>query len=90
MKYCLQLNIYKHILQRHYGANVSAMFVVCLHPDLAMPWTYRVPSMDGEVEAMMSLRRRDLERKDVLGGADHVGADCFSAFVLKQKRCSVC
>lgn len=59
MKYCLQLNIYKRILQRRYGTNVFAMFVVCLHPDLATPWVYPVPNMEGEVEPVMFLRRRD-------------------------------
>ena len=64
VKYCLQLNVYKHILQKHYGATVSGMFVVCLHPQLAQPWIYPVPIMDREVEAVMSLRRRDIAQLD--------------------------
>ncbi|MEJ6571491.1 MAG: hypothetical protein QNL39_05840, partial [Akkermansiaceae bacterium] len=31
--YCLQLNIYKAILEAKYGIKVSEMKIVCLHPN---------------------------------------------------------
>ena len=31
--YCLQLNTYRHILEKYYNITVSAMFVVCCHPE---------------------------------------------------------
>ncbi|CAK0832930.1 unnamed protein product [Prorocentrum cordatum] len=31
--YQVQLNIYRWMLERYYGARVAAMYVVCLHPD---------------------------------------------------------
>lgn len=31
--YTLQVNIYRHILEKKYGKNIVAMFIVVLHPD---------------------------------------------------------
>jgi len=33
--YCLQLNVYKFILQEKYGKTVTDLYLVCLHPDNA-------------------------------------------------------
>jgi hypothetical protein len=33
--YCLQLNVYKYILQEKYGKTVTELYLVCLHPDNA-------------------------------------------------------
>lgn len=61
VKYCLQLNIYRFMLQKYYGQLVSAMFIVCLHPELTAPWVvYPVPIMEAEVEEIMALQRQDV------------------------------
>ena len=31
--YCLQLNIYKYILEKKYNKKVTDLYLVCLHPD---------------------------------------------------------
>ena len=31
--YCLQLNIYKAILEKNYNKKVSGLYLVCLHPE---------------------------------------------------------
>eukprot|EP00438_Fugacium_kawagutii_P002157 Skav219898 [mRNA] locus=scaffold841:204068:204922:+ [translate_table: standard] len=58
VKYCLQLNLYRYMLQKYYGQLVSAMFIVCLHPELAAPWVYPVPMLEAEVEEVMALQRQ--------------------------------
>ncbi|CAE7630170.1 unnamed protein product [Symbiodinium sp. CCMP2592] len=61
--YRLQLNVYKYIVEKHYGWRVSAMYVVCLHPDNAVggPFVDTVPDMASEVAAMMREHRVFLE-----------------------------
>ena len=31
--YCLQLNVYKAILEEKYGKKVTELYLVCLHPN---------------------------------------------------------
>ncbi|CAE7198622.1 unnamed protein product [Symbiodinium sp. CCMP2592] len=72
--YRLQLNLYKHILERYYGYTVSAMYVVCLHPDNANtgPFLDLVPNLTNEVSAMLAAygNTSDLHWQEVSGGAD--------------------
>ena len=70
----LQLNTYKYILEHHYGYVVSAMYVVCLHPDNMEtgPFLDEVPNMSHDVAAMLTANAggKDVPWQDVLGGAD--------------------
>ena len=58
--YRLQLNTYKCILERHYSCKVSAMYVVCLHPDRSAsgPFLDLVPDMSHEVRSILEAQRR--------------------------------
>ena len=57
--YRLQLNIYKYMLEKHYGVRVRAMHVVCLHPDNEAhgPFIDLVPDMSGDVQAVLQAHR---------------------------------
>ena len=56
--YRLQLNCYRYLLQKYYGVSVSAMFVVCVHPDVgSSPFVDDVPIMPSETEALMCWQR---------------------------------
>ena len=57
IKYRLQLNVYRFILEKYYGFVVSSMLVVCLHPDLEVPFVDEVPHMPQETCEIMALRR---------------------------------
>jgi hypothetical protein len=46
--YCLQLNVYKYVLESEYGAKVSGMFLGCCHPS-RHPLVIEVPSLDEEI-----------------------------------------
>ncbi len=69
--YRLQLNAYRYILEKYYGRRVSAMRVVCTHPDNGdQAFVDEVPVMQEEVEAMMHVQRlrsreiRNMARND--------------------------
>ena len=52
--YRLQLNVYRHILGKYYGEEVSMMFIVGCHPDNGQsPFVESVPMMSEEVMALM-------------------------------------
>ena len=58
--YSIQLNIYRRILQEHYGEIVSELALVVLHPNQSSYRVVRINMMDDEVEAMFQTRRARL------------------------------
>ena len=59
--YCIQQNMYRYMLQRHYGVHVSAMNLVVLCPDYDSYRLVSVPVMDNLVEQVVAIcRQRDL------------------------------
>lgn len=80
--YNLQLNTYRHILETEYGFEVSAMYLVVLHPDQtpAVPHVYKVPRMEEELRALV---RQAAEDKGV-SQENFPGAD--APFLLEGLR----
>jgi len=54
--YSLQLNVYRYILQQHYGVVVSELALVILHPSNASWKVSKLNLMDDEVAEMMATR----------------------------------
>ena len=54
--YSLQLNVYRYILQKHYGVTVSELALVVLHPNNTSWKVARLNLMDSEVADMMDTR----------------------------------
>ena len=52
--YCLQQNLYRHILQKYYSINLAAMYLVVLHPDYSTYHCVPVPVMEAEVKIICS------------------------------------
>lgn len=52
--YCIQLNIYKKILEDHYSKPVSEMYFVQLHPDQQQAVPFLVPDMQNIVDEMFN------------------------------------
>ena len=48
--YCLQQNLYRHMLETHYGLSISHMRLVVLHPDKSDYQVVTLPRMDREVK----------------------------------------
>ncbi|CAE7704017.1 unnamed protein product, partial [Symbiodinium necroappetens] len=64
MRYRLQLNAYRYIVEKYYGFQVSRMCIVCCHPEHgATPLVDEVGRFETETEAMMAMWR------DARGGA---------------------
>lgn len=78
IKYRLQLNISRLILEKDYGYVVSSMLVVCPHSDLDAPFIDDVPHMAAEVRAIMELCQRAVrERKGGHLSVDTAVQDVF-------------
>lgn len=54
--YSLQLNVYRYILQKHYGETVSELALVVLHPNNSSWRVVRLNMLDDEVAGMMAAR----------------------------------
>jgi hypothetical protein len=59
--YSLQLNVYRRILEELYGATVSEMALVILHPNNDSYQVVMLNRMDDEVTAMIEWRRAKLQ-----------------------------
>ena len=54
--YCLQQNIYKFLLEAHYGMKVESMAIVVFHPAQKTYLEIEVPDMQDEVLSMLNAR----------------------------------
>lgn len=52
--YALQQNLYRHMLHTHYDIELSAMYLVVLHPDYNTYHLIKVPPLDAEVRTILS------------------------------------
>lgn len=52
--YCLQQNLYRHILEKNYGLKISSMNLVVLHPLYDSYRIVKVPRMEKEVEIILN------------------------------------
>ena len=78
VKYHLQLNIYRFILDKYYGHIVSSMLVVCLHPGLQDGhWADVVPAMPAEICAIMQVRRDEVRRQCFWLHPVHCSESCY-------------
>jgi hypothetical protein len=62
--YSLQLNVYRYMLQKHYGEIVSELALVVLHPNNRTWRVLKLNFMDEEVAGMMEARARALALPD--------------------------
>lgn len=54
--YALQLSLYKYILEKNYGIEITDLRLGIFHPTYHKPYVLRIPYMKNEVETLMSLR----------------------------------
>ncbi|MBQ0121049.1 MAG: hypothetical protein KBT13_08025 [Bacteroidales bacterium] len=52
--YCLQQNLYRHIVEKNYGLKISRMNLVVLHPDCGGYKIIPIPRMQREVDIIMN------------------------------------
>mgnify|MGYP000845968767 FL=1 len=56
-KYCLQQNIYKHILEKRYNVSISSMNLLILHPVYETYHMLKLPQMEQEVNYMLEMSK---------------------------------
>ena len=62
--YCLQQNLYRYMLETHYGIQVRGMNLVVLCPDYPTYYVAQVPRMDEVIGQIIALcHQRDLGHK---------------------------
>ena len=54
--YALQLSLYKFILEKNYGIEVSDLRLGIFHPSYDKPYVLRIPYLENEVKTLMELR----------------------------------
>lgn len=59
--YCLQQNLYRYMLQQHYGVRVSSLNLVVLCPDYPTYFVAKVPIMDSIIHQIVAIcQEKDL------------------------------
>lgn len=56
-KYCLQQNLYRHILERRYSFKISSMNLLILHPALDTYKWVKIPVMNKEIEYILRISK---------------------------------
>ena len=54
--YCLQLNIYKKILETNYNIEVDDLYIVCLHPNQTSYERHKIVNLQDEVKLLFDER----------------------------------
>lgn len=58
--YCLQLNMYKYILEKNYGIAINKMYLVVLHPTYNTYQKIEVPSMEKAIHSILEYYKTKL------------------------------
>lgn len=61
--YCMQLNIYRHILETQYGKTIAGMYLVGMHPEMDGFQQEKVPLLQTETEEVFALRKEAVEHQ---------------------------
>jgi len=56
--YTLQLNLYRWLLEKHYGIKISEMALIVLHPNNSSYRRYKLNRLEEEIEGIIECRRR--------------------------------
>ena len=59
--YALQLNMYKRVLETKYGKQVTALYLVCLHPTHPGYLRIHVPFIPGAIDCVLRYRKAQLQ-----------------------------
>ena len=58
--YCLQLNLYKYLLELHYDVDVVSMHFIVFHPNNSAYVLYDVPDMPDEIKGVCAARMQQV------------------------------
>ena len=77
-QYTIQLNLYRWILENHYGLSIEGMYLIVLHPDNKTYRRYPLNRLDDEINDILEARRAGLERGQPLFVAPPEGENPIS------------
>lgn len=66
--YCLQLNVYRYILESEYGMRVTGLFLGVFHPNELVPVCVEVPRLDKEIALLVEHEKRENGATDPIPG----------------------
>ncbi len=58
--YCLQLNMYKYILEKNYNISIAGMNIVVMHPNNETYQVLNIQNLQEEIEELVELRLKEL------------------------------
>lgn len=61
-QYTLQLNLYRWIIEKHYGMKITELALIVLHPSNTSFKRYVLPILHDEIEELLDCRRAALRR----------------------------
>lgn len=61
--YCLQLNMYKYILEKNYNISIAGMNIVVMHPNQETYQVVKIQELQSEIEELVELRLKELHSK---------------------------
>ncbi|MEC8221312.1 MAG: PD-(D/E)XK nuclease family protein [Nanoarchaeota archaeon] len=59
--YCLQLNMYKYILEKNYGLKIAGMNIVVMHPNQDTYQVLSIQDLSNEINDLVELRLKELK-----------------------------
>ena len=69
-QYTVQLNLYRWILENHYGMPIKGMYLIVLHPDNKTYKRYPLNRLEEEIDDILAARRAGMERGLSVYGGD--------------------
>jgi ATP-dependent exoDNAse (exonuclease V) beta subunit len=69
-QYTIQLNLYRWILENHYGMPIKGMYLIVLHPDNKTYKRYPLNRLEEEIDDILAARRAGMERGLSVYGGD--------------------
>jgi len=83
--YCLQLNTYKYMIEKHYGMKVTEMYIISMHPNNENKsyLKYEIKDLSKELEELMRIRRRILNGEDI---SDELVGDPFEENLSEAEK----
>ena len=87
VKYALQLNLYRFILEKYYGMRIHRLLLVCVHPDCGeRPFVKEVDLMPSEASELMGMQRARAKRYEAMAPGGLAGLPPWEAGDGAPKR----
>lgn len=87
--YTLQLNLYRWILETHYGLDVAELFLLVCHPDNKNYTRIRLNRLQDEVESMLECRLNALKKPELKQTVLLPIPEPIKSLVVRKDACEI-